>query len=153
MQETWERISNRLSFRRSGEGDERILLVHGWMVSGRIWDRVLPLLAGYRSYVPDLYGSGHSIATGNAVTLDDYVNDLAALCEMHGLDDIHLVGHSMGAQIAMLLAARQSGRFKTLTLLNPVPIDGCPCPRNSNRCSAIAGATPSHSGVLSIWRA
>ena len=128
MQETWERVSNRFSFRRSGKGDERILLVHGWMASGRIWDRVLPLLDGYRSYVPDLYGSGRSISIGNAVTLDDYVNDLAALCEMHGLDDIHLVGHSMGGQIATLLAARQPDRFRTLTLLNPVPVDGLSLP-------------------------
>jgi len=128
MQETLEEVAHPLHFREFGEGGVRILFVHGWMVSGRVWDRLLPLLPDFRAIVPDLRGSGASNTAGGSASLDDYVADLAALCESLDLRDVHLVGHSMGGQIATLLAVRQPARFRTLTLLNPVPVHGMALP-------------------------
>lgn len=117
-----------IEYRESGNGPA-VILVHGWMVSGRVWNRLLPLLHGFRVIVPDLRGSGASSALANgSVTLADHVTDLVALVEALDIHDAHLVGHSMGGQVAALLAARCSQRFGTATLMNPVPVGGLEFP-------------------------
>lgn len=117
-----------IKFRETGTGPA-VVLVHGWMVSGRIWNRLLPLLQDFRVIVPDLRGSGASatLASGS-VTLADHVTDLVALVEALDIHDAHLVGHSMGGQLAALLAARLPRRFRTIALMNPVPVGGLEFP-------------------------
>lgn len=115
-----------IQYRVSGAGPDA-LLIHGWMVSGRVWDALLPLLDGYRLIVPDLRGSGESPA-GASAGIEDHLADLSALCDKLDLHDAHLVGHSMGGQLAALLAALSPERFRSLTLMNPVPVDGLPFP-------------------------
>lgn len=116
-----------LQFRECGTGPA-VLLVHGWMVSGRAWDRLLPALPGYRVVVPDLPGCGETPADPAGTTLDGLVARLAAFCDMLDLDAVRLVGHSMGGQLAMLLAAARPERFASLTLMNPVPVQGLDFP-------------------------
>lgn len=127
MQEPQEHELAPVHHRDVGNG-RPVLFVHGWMVSGRVWDRVLPLLADYRAIVPDLRGSGATPARSGAVTLDGHVADLVALCDSLDLRGTHLVGHSMGGQLALLLAAKAPQYFDTLTLLNPVPVQGLAFP-------------------------
>ncbi|HEX7029104.1 MAG TPA: alpha/beta hydrolase [Gammaproteobacteria bacterium] len=115
-----------LRFRESGRGPA-VLLVHGWMVSGRVWDRLPPLLEDFRLVRPDLPGTGATPPAGRR-TLDDLVADLAVFCDAQNLQGAHLVGHSMGGQLAALLATRLPGRFATLTLMNPVPVQGLDFP-------------------------
>src|SRR5690606_2601611 len=92
-----------IEFRETGSGPV-VILVHGWMVSGRIWNRLLPLLQGFRVIMPDVRGSGASAALASgSVTLADHVTDLVALVEALDVHDAHLVGHSMGGQLAALL--------------------------------------------------
>lgn len=116
-----------LRHRETGSGPA-VLLVHGWMVSSHVWDALLPLLPDYRLILPDLNGSGGTTAGGSAMTLDGCVADLLAFCEELDLQGVHLVGHSMGAQLATLLAARAPRRFSTLTLVTPVPVSGLSLP-------------------------
>lgn len=115
-----------LEFRQFGSGPA-VLLVHGWMVSGRVWDRLLPLLPDFGLIVPDLPGSGATPANDDA-TLGGWLADLTAFCETQDLQGAHLVGHSMGGQLAALLATKLPQRFKTLTLMNPVPVQGLDFP-------------------------
>lgn len=125
-----QEIANTLPirYRATGTGPT-VMLVHGWMVSGRVWHRLLPLLHDFRVIVPDLRGSGASAALASgSVTLADHVTDLAALLETLDIRDAHLVGHSMGGQLAALLAAGLPERFRTVTLLNPVPVRGLDFP-------------------------
>ncbi|HEX6927610.1 MAG TPA: alpha/beta hydrolase [Gammaproteobacteria bacterium] len=116
-----------LHFHETGRG-QIVLLVHGWMVSGRVWDRLLPRLSGFRVLAPDLPGAGLTPADDDEVSLDNRVARLAAFCERQDLHETHLVGHSMGGQLAALLAAKLPHRFATLTLLNPVPVQGLDFP-------------------------
>lgn len=117
-----------IRYHATGNG-QTVMLVHGWMVSGRVWHRLLPLLHDFRVVVPDLRGSGASAALARgSVTLADHVADLAALLETLDIRDAHLVGHSMGGQLAALLAAGLPERFRTVTLLNPVPVRGLDFP-------------------------
>lgn len=117
-----------IHYREAGQGDP-VLLLHGWMTSGTVWDDILPLLDGrHRLIVPDLHGVGATPADGRDFTLERGVDDLLDLCGRLELGHAHLVGHSMGGQLAALLAARAPERFATLTLMNPVPVDGLPLP-------------------------
>src|SRR5690606_22640022 len=83
-----------LAFRETGTGPT-VLLVHGWLVSGRSWERLEPGLDGFRLVLPDLPGSGETPPDPAADSLAERVSRLAALCEMLDIRDAHLVGHSM----------------------------------------------------------
>lgn len=116
-----------LAFREAGTGPT-VLLVHGWLVSGRSWEWLEPGLDGFRLILPDLPGSGETPPDPAGDSLAERVSRLGALCEMLDIRDAHLVGHSMGGQLAALLAAALPARFATLTLLNPVPVQGLDFP-------------------------
>ena len=116
-------IINCPPFRDTGSGTN-VLFVHGWLVSGRVWDLLLPQLAGFRCIVPDLSGGAEP------ASLDGYLAELGNLLDFLDLDTVNLVGHSMGGQLAMLLAAKHPERFKNLALLNPVPVQGMDFPED-----------------------
>lgn len=120
------RGGERIGYRVIGEGRPTIL-VHGWMVSGRVWDALAPELSGLRLIVPDLRMAS---AAGGAVTftLDDLASDVLAVADDAGADAFQLVGHSMGGQIAQLVAATSPARVRAMALLSPVPLDGLPLP-------------------------
>jgi pimeloyl-ACP methyl ester carboxylesterase len=85
-----------------------ILLVHGIMLSADIWSRQLRDLGdtGYRVVAPDLRGHGESTVGSGGLALDRVVDDLAELIGRLGLDDVVLVGHSMGGMLALRLLTR-----------------------------------------------
>ncbi len=108
-------------------GDERapaILLVHGLLDHAHNWDWVAAALAGrYRVIAPDLRGHGDSDWTGpGSYTLANHVSDLADC--MHALDlrDIHLVGHSLGGQLALRLAACWPERTRSLSVIEGIEL-------------------------------
>jgi pimeloyl-ACP methyl ester carboxylesterase len=69
-----------------------------------------PALGGHRSLVIDLPGHGLSDRPADwGYTLDDHASVVAQVCEAGGLDAIDLVGHSMGADIAVVVAGRNPG--------------------------------------------
>ncbi|HEX7443224.1 MAG TPA: alpha/beta fold hydrolase, partial [Acidimicrobiales bacterium] len=50
-----------VGYRRAGDGDQSILLIHGMAGSSRTWRDVLPALAErYQVVAPDLLGHGES---------------------------------------------------------------------------------------------
>src|SRR5260221_574803 len=95
-----------LHVRSLGEGTSATLLLHGWSVSGRVWDEVVnrwPAALG-RLLVPDLRGAGWSSKPRSGYSLDDYASDVVALVRALGLEKVAVVGHSMGGAIAQKVA-------------------------------------------------
>ncbi len=115
-----------LAWHDSGGEGETLLLVHGLASNAGFWRYNLPDLraTGYRVIVADLPGYGKSgksfsIPYGMkfyARTLDDL---LASLDVEHAT----VVGHSMGAQIAMTMVLEGSARVSRLVLLSPAGIE------------------------------
>lgn len=107
-----------LRFEVHGEGLP-VLLVHGFPLSGRMWDGVVERLAGaYRLIVPDLRGHGGSEPSDEA-TMSDYADDLVAVLDAAGeTGPVTVAGMSMGGYVCMELCRRHSERVRALALVD-----------------------------------
>src|SRR5947209_20311745 len=93
-----------LCYRTAGTGSPLVLL-HGYVVSGYIWQRALPYLAQqHQVFLVDLPGHGRSRLTGNW-RLRDMAPLLACWLREMQLPPIVLIGQSMGGAIALHLTA------------------------------------------------
>lgn len=122
-----------IAYRIFGDGDQDVVLVHGWMVSGAVYDNLIEELAGedYRLIVPDLRGSGLSSKPKGGYSLRNYIKDIHAVIEHADADDFVLVGHSMGGALAQLYATRYDDDLEGLILMSPVPASGFPLPQDA----------------------
>jgi pimeloyl-ACP methyl ester carboxylesterase len=87
-----------LSYLDQGAG-QPLLLLHGWSMSGRFFQRqVDALAAGHRVVVPDFRGHGESENVLSGHTVEQYAADVHALAT--ALERPVVLGWSMGAMIA-----------------------------------------------------
>jgi pimeloyl-ACP methyl ester carboxylesterase len=122
--QTFDRADGtRLAYHQAGEGRPLICLPGGPMqASAYLGD--LGGLSAHRSLVLlDLRGTGESAIPADPATYrcDRQVDDVEALRVHLGLDRIDLLGHSAGAALALLYAARHPDRIGRLALINPSP--------------------------------
>jgi non-heme chloroperoxidase len=112
-----------------GQGPS-VVLVHGWMMSGHVWDPVIEQLQarGVRVVVLDLRGCGESDRSQSPYSLDRFAEDVSAVLRECADDRPLLVGHSMGGQVVQLVAARDGDELGGLALINTVPLAGLPLP-------------------------
>lgn len=95
-----------------------LLCLHGAGMSSVVWMDVVRRLSPQRRVVaPDLPGHGQS-ARGCAVSIDWYRDTVVALRERLGMSRVAVMGHSMGAAIALKLALSLPERVAGLILLN-----------------------------------
>lgn len=95
-----------------------VVLLHGAGMDHTVWQFQSRAFAyrGYSVLSLDLPGHGRSDEPA-PTTIAGYTNVVAALLIEIGVDDAHIVGHSMGAFIAIELAARYPDAVRTLTLI------------------------------------
>lgn len=89
--------------------DPATVWLHHGVGSTRSWDRFLPAAAGgRRAIVYDRGGFGRSTHGRRLTTamFDEDVTDLQKMLAERGVDPVHLIGHSDGGTVALLLAAR-----------------------------------------------
>lgn len=106
-----------------GKG-EPLLLLNGIESSSDYWQPLLPALAQDRSVIAiDLLGFGRSPKPLNiAYTLEDHALWLRQTIDSLGLKKFSIIGHSLGALVALTYAAQHKNQVKDLTLLSPVLI-------------------------------
>jgi pimeloyl-ACP methyl ester carboxylesterase len=92
----------RIHYLQSGKGPD-VVLIHGLGGNLAIWflHLVGKLKDEFRFTAYDLRGHGRSDASPTGYTTADMVGDLKGLLDYLGLNKVHLVGHSWGADIAM----------------------------------------------------
>lgn len=106
----------RISFRRAGDGPP-LLLLHGWGFSSEAWLGVLPDLAELRAcYALDLPGFGRSPPLREPPELATLAGAVLAFADRLGLGRFDLVGHSLGAAVAIHVAAQAPERVARLAL-------------------------------------
>lgn len=126
------------------------MLVHGWMMSGRVFDPLLPHLTtvGARIVALDLRGAGSSGHEVQELSLSRFASDVLELASHLGAETFDLVGHSMGGQVAVLVAARAPLRVRSLALICPVPIAGMALPPEADGLFRSAGGDAGKLGTI-----
>lgn len=112
-----------LFFRDLGEGSP-VVLIHGWPLNGDMWEYQVPALiaAGYRVITYDRRGFGQSDQPLDGYDYDTFADDLSDLLEELDLEDVALVGFSMGGgEVARYLGRYGSERVAKAVLLGAVP--------------------------------
>jgi non-heme chloroperoxidase len=101
-----------------------VVLIHGYPLSGRAWDRQVPVLleAGHRVITYDRRGFGKSSQPATGYDYDTFAADLNMLLEHLDLRDAVLVGHSMGTgEVTRYLTSYGSARAARGVLVAPIP--------------------------------
>jgi pimeloyl-ACP methyl ester carboxylesterase len=109
-----------VSYRDTGEGPP-VVFVHGLLVDGALWRKVMPLLDGAaRSIVPDLPLGSHRTPMNADADVSPHgvarlVGDFLAALD---LEDVTLVGNDTGGLISQLVALDHGERVGRLVLTN-----------------------------------
>jgi pimeloyl-ACP methyl ester carboxylesterase len=101
----------------TGAGDPLVLL-HGLSGSAGWWRHNVPAFAvHYRTHTPDLVGFGRSRGRVAQTSIGEMADIVAAWLDAQHIARTHLIGHSMGGQIALHLAAQAPTRIDKLVLV------------------------------------
>jgi len=101
-----------------------VVLIHGYPLSGRAWDKQVPALldAGHRVIIYDRRGFGKSSQPTTGYEYDTFAADLHVLLETLDLRDAVIVGHSMGTgEVTRYLGNYGSARIAKGVLVSPIP--------------------------------
>lgn len=106
------------AYRSQGAG-ETIVLIHGVGMDQRCWQPQIEALSQARRVLTyDMLGHGQSRLPAEGVQLADFAGQLLRLLDHLRIDRAHVVGHSMGALVAIEFALRHPGRCRRLMALN-----------------------------------
>ena len=106
-------------YREQGSGDP-VVLIHGNTASSLWWEYTLQRMGNtYHFIAPDLRGRGDTEGPAAKWTIETLADDVRALLEHLGISAAHLVGHSLGSDVALQYALDHRADVRSLTLLNP----------------------------------
>lgn len=107
---------NVLYFAERGSGSP-LLLVHGLMITGEMFEPVIGSFAGnHRVIVPDLRGHGRSRNLPPPYTVEQLAFDLVPLLDHLGIESTAVLGYSQGGAVAQQLALDHPSRVSRLVL-------------------------------------
>ncbi len=101
-----------------------VVLIHGWPLSGRSWEKQVPALVddGHRVITYDRRGFGASSQPWDGYDYDTLAADLHALLEHLDLTGVTLVGFSMGGgEVARYVSTYGTGRVAKAVFAAAVP--------------------------------
>jgi pyruvate dehydrogenase E2 component (dihydrolipoamide acetyltransferase) len=103
-----------------GEGEDVIVLVHGYGGDKNSWQFVQePVAAGRTVYAIDLPGHGTSDKDVGDGSLDTMARTVLGFLDEIQVRTAHLVGHSLGGAVVVAAAALAPDRVRSLTLVAP----------------------------------
>jgi pimeloyl-ACP methyl ester carboxylesterase len=107
-------LADGLAYTDNGEG-RPVVLLHGLACHLGYWLRVVPLLDSVRIVALDFRGHGLS-AHRDSYRYADYVDDVDSLFDRLDLEDVTLVGHSLGGYVALLAACKSDRIGRVLAI-------------------------------------
>jgi 2-hydroxy-6-oxonona-2,4-dienedioate hydrolase len=111
----------RVHFRCGPESDGTpFVLIPGLVISSVYWIPLAEYLSQHSPVVAiDLLGFGRSVGPRRSLSMSQHAAAISRWMAELGIESCHLVGNSMGCQIAAHLAVREPNRVETLTLIGP----------------------------------
>jgi pimeloyl-[acyl-carrier protein] methyl ester esterase len=114
------RDGRHLAFRECGSGPP-LVMVHGWAMSSAVFSEAAAAFQGdFRVLVPDLRGHGHSDPAGD-YGLADFAADLVEWLINLDLQEVSLLGWSLGGQVALELYHAVRPRIARIILVGTTP--------------------------------
>jgi len=106
-----------IAYREAGSGPVAIF-VHGVLLNGHLWDRLIERLADIRRCIAiDILAHGATRAgTDQDLSFDAQASMLAAFCQAMEFDNVDVVANDSGGGIAQIFAARHPERIRSLAL-------------------------------------
>lgn len=106
-----------LHFEKKGVGKEMLVLLHGFMENSSIWSDVEKNLSSDFSILKiDLPGHGKSEILAEVHTMELMADEVKKVLDHEKIDNIHLLGHSMGGYVSLAFAEKFPESLKSLTL-------------------------------------
>jgi len=121
-----------------------IILLHGFLESSTMWNRLVPLLAEKNTVVTiDLPGHGSSGRLDEVHSMELQAETVYQVINELKLDRIRIMGHSMGGYVALAFTELYQSMVDTLVLLNSTSIgDSIDIQKNRDRAIKIMRKNP-----------
>jgi len=102
-----------------------VILFHGKNFDGSYWRDVIPVLneLGYRVIVPDQLGFGSSDKPNIHYSFHQMASNCRALLDSLHIDNVTVIGHSMGGMLATRFSLMFGSRVEKLVLENPIGLE------------------------------
>jgi pimeloyl-ACP methyl ester carboxylesterase len=115
---------HRISYDDYGAGERSLVLIHGLLMNGRMYDRLAPEMAkrGNRVIAIDLLGHGRSDRPTDMsqYSMTFFARQVEALLDHLDLDSAVIGGTSLGANVTLELAYLEPRRVKAMMVEMPV---------------------------------
>ena len=108
----------------TGGGGQPVVLIHGWPLTAQAWAPQVSALqaAGYRVVTYDRRGFGRSDKPPTGYDYDVLADDLQRVLDQCALQDVTLVGFSMGGgEVARYMARHGESRLRSVVFAAAVP--------------------------------
>ncbi len=114
-----------LKYLQAGSGNNAIVLIHGLGSNSKAYQKNIQELSKKAVvFALDLPGYGNTELGSFVPGIDNYARAISEFIELKKLSNVTLVGHSMGGQIAIQLAAdHKPSWLKKLVLLSPAGVE------------------------------
>lgn len=128
----------RMEYQQCGEADTTLLFVHGWCIDQSYWaEQVAAFCPRYQVITVNLPGFHGDTVEREAVSIAAYSQDIQALIDQLKLDQVVLIGHSMGGDIILETALNRTEQVIALVGVDNFKDAGFPLDEETQ--AAIAG--------------
>ena len=144
--------SGGIAWRESGLG-KPVVLIHGVGLNADAWEPQINTLSTRRRVIAiDMPGHGQSDLLPEGAVLADYVTAITGLIDALGISPVPVVGHSMGALIALGLALEYPDKIAAVVALNAVYCRD-PVARSAveMRAAQLTGGVTGVAGPVARW--
>jgi pimeloyl-ACP methyl ester carboxylesterase len=108
-------------YRIKGEG-KPLLILHGWGVSSKDWERVMEGIDNRLVICPDIPGFGESDTPTEAWNVSNYASWIKSFVDALDLEYFDVIGHSFGGRMMIKFLQNNQGMVDKLILHGPAGI-------------------------------
>jgi pimeloyl-ACP methyl ester carboxylesterase len=96
-----------------------LIFLHGWIGSWRYWIPAMQAASGtFRAYALDMWGFGDTGKNPNMYAIQNQVQLVEAFMDNLGMVKIALIGHGLGALVALAFAKKNPGMVDRMMLVS-----------------------------------